>query len=326
MSVETTIEPLSEREVIIASGGDPDAVPEAKEVETKEEEKAGDDKEVAKGKDAQPASTTWIDDSIKAKAKDFDLDDEDLADFGTVEEFNRAVKILDKQKTKAPAKAAEKKADPVVEDEDEDIDPGKYDGFDDEVIKLAKVAKKSRDQVKAQTAKLAELTEGVQALISRQQQADQDRVLVDFHDVLETQDEGLFGRAMNKKGEVVELDAAKEENRRKVFEQFVKLHNEAITEAAKAGKEPKLPPMRKLIEKATEQALTKELLAKERKRLQDELAAQSKKRRPVAGSVPRNVSVPAKREATDTASMVSEIANDPVIAKFWEKAQEENGK
>lgn len=335
------VEPLTERELIIAGGGDPDAAPvaeekeaaepEKSEVETKaEEKKAVDDKEVAKGTDAQPASS-WIDDTVKAKAKDYDLDEEDLKDFGTAEEFARATKILDKQKAKA-VKPAEKKvelakaeADP--EEQDEDIDPAKYAEYDEDVVKLAKVAKKSREQVKAQAAEQAELKKAVQELMTRQQRADQQRVLVDFHDILESQDEDLFGRAVNKAGEPVELDAAKEDNRRKVYEQFVKLHNEEIAEAQKAGREPKLPPMRKLIEKATEMALAKELVARERKRVQDEIAAQSKKRRPVSGSTTRNNPVPAKKpQANDTASLVSEIANDPQIAKFWEKAQEENGK
>lgn len=279
---------LTEREEILAGGGNPDAVIEdtiadvepgaAEAAEVTEAESVAGGKEAVVSKDAPPA---------------------------------KPIKEVVEPVVKAEPEV-------VAEEDDLDIDPEEYarDGYDEKTVKLAKFAQKQKDNVK-------QLKGEVKAIADKQAAAEQSRFIESFHDTLDTMDADLFGRSLDKDGNEVAISEDLDANRRLVFDRYVKLNNEIAAEAKKAGKEPKFPSMRSLLKTATEEALSKKLVAREAARVKSELAEQSKKRRPVAGAGARRPEIVEDKKSSK--NLATEIANDPSIKKFLAQCDDANG-
>lgn len=332
---------LTEREIAIAQGLDPDAKPEptedakpvaakssAKTKETDESEEseetsddaesekqvAGKSKDAAqvqkseKGKEARPAATSWINADVKAQAKELGLDEAEIGEFESLAEFNRAAKHLAKHK-------AEKKATP--DDEDIELNEKDFADYDENTLKLVKLAKKLKDEVKRLSGETKASAEARQ--VEKHQQ-----LIEQFHTTLDGMSEELYGRSQDEDGDEAELSEELDGNRRKVFEKFVKLYNAEVDAAEKEKRRPKLG-LKKLLKEAETLALSKEIKELEKQKRNDELKDQAKKRRPVSSSVPRQHEAPAKG-AKEKKIDPSEIANSPDLVKMFDKFQEENGK
>ena len=123
MSVENENEPveLTERELAIIGGKDPDAIAEAAtenrdgagaETDDAASSTPADDESTAEsagepvkdevpsggGKEAADSAVpSWIKDDHRELAKSYELTDEDLRDFASETEFRRATRIIDKE-------------------------------------------------------------------------------------------------------------------------------------------------------------------------------------------------------------------------------------
>jgi len=113
MPIETTdgtLE-LTEREVAIAQGRDPDEITtdETPEVETSVEDTV--DEEVASEPSSEPAEETWINAEITELADSYGFTGEDMKLFESEAEFRRAGMLFDRQML---SKAEPKAEDPVL--------------------------------------------------------------------------------------------------------------------------------------------------------------------------------------------------------------------
>lgn len=325
---------LTEREIAIARGEDPDAKQapasdeaadqvegEDTELETEEELEA----EGESGKDAvKGAKEGASPEAKKAKAKskkeevEAELEDEDEEDSEEDEEEEEAEKPEPKAKSKSKSKAKAKSEDDEVE-----IDPSEYEaeGYDEKTMKLVKHAKKLEEKLKNMEASVAEVQK-IEA--ARQHQ----RHLDDFHDAIDTLPKSLVGRSVDENDNPVKLTGKAAENREAIWEKAKELYNtqvkKAFKKAEKSGTDPEVPDLRKVAKDAAQIILADQIREADRKEIRRDLVEQSKKRRPVAGGSARREFVPGGQRYQE-ADPVKAIANDPRLVKFWEKAQEENG-
>lgn len=294
---------LTDREKAIARGEDPEALKQAD---------GGADKEVQEeGVKDDAAATASTGDGEKEEESDDDADKE------------AAEEAKAESKSEAPAKEEKKQQEEAKGSEEIDLDPKKFQdaGYDEETIKIVNFARKLKDE-------LGELKESVKQVRENESQREHQRLLDEFHEVCDTFEQDLFGRSLDESGDLKDLAKSETENRKKVYEQFVTLYNDAakkaVKEAKKNNSEPEFPNHRQFIKKAKEQVFAEELRKREKKALQDQVAEQSKKRRPVGSGIPHKAGTPAQGKDRDI-DPIKRIANDPRILKFWKESQEANG-
>lgn len=306
------VEELSEREIAIAQGMDPDLTPTEPAQEPEEEEagtaEVGQDAEVA---DEQPDGdkevATWYGDDDLELAGTYGLSADDLEVFASKDEFAKVTRLLDKAQTwkqaKEPDPEPETSAENLTNSEEQDdfaLDPDKYveAGYDDETVNLVRYTKRLHDELSEVRSRLAAQ--------EKEQQERQERDFIDaFHNTVDSMDEELFGRS-------AKMTDSANENRKKLFETAVEIHS---TLAAQ-GRAPSLPV---LLRRAEAVAFGEQILERERKNLKAELAEQSRRRRRVAGATrPRGAPAPAAKGDDD-------IVNHPEIVAAWERMQEEAG-
>ena len=317
---------LTEREMAIARGENPDEVaPKAKD------EKASDEKPEAEESEQDEDEEVVAEESGKGKeakgAKDGAAarSDEDDEEEDEDEEEEEPVKPAPKSEAKSKAKAKQKpKAEEAdAEEEELDLDPEKYaqEGYDDDTVKLVKYTKKLKDE-------LSELRESVKQVQQLEAKRQHQRQLDDFHEACDSLPEEIVGRSVDKSGEYVKLAEKASEARKQIWEKATELYNSEVKKALRVAKknntDPEFPDLREITKNAAEVVFAKQLREIDRKKIRQEIEDQSKKRRPAAGGSARREFVPIGEKRTDV-DPVKAMANDPRIVKFWEKAQEENG-
>jgi hypothetical protein len=333
----------TDRELALIEGRDPDELPVEEEVsETVEQEVQAEveaateqDAEVAEaevsddqpeitedvaGKDAPAQVESWVTAEDRDYARDLDLSDEDLSSFASREEFVRAAKLADKQRVASLKKEipAEKAVEQPVA-KDDPLDPKKWDEYADDTKTLVQTLRDERAAREAMAKQLE--AQQAQSLAVQQYFAQQAHAakLNSFHDVLDSLEPEFFGKSTDEKGKYKSLDAAHNGNREKVW----KAKEELEAVYAHRGQQP--PPEKVLIQRAKELALGDEIRKAEKAKLSKTLAAQSRQRRPVAGSKPiaAGVKKEDKRTYRTIEEQAAEIANLPQVAKAWTNLQQE---
>ena|GEM_PF-3179213 len=338
------IEPLTEREKLIATGEDPDKIV----LDAGAADGEGEVKEDAKGMEAQPSPDVqdepaeepaevaaeepaeeaaveepWYKAHL-GEAGDYGLAEDDLKELSDEGEYRRLTMLLDRHLLRrpdgepedAPATKESLKAEPEAETPAEDVlDPQKYidAGYDEEVVSLVKRIADQSQRLDTQTKQLEELAEfNRQSAVQQAQEARQ--YFVDaFHDVLDNMDVDRYGRSVVD-DEVVPLTGRFDESRRKVFEAVTKI-TDSIVARTPAGERPKIPPLQSLVRRA-EVAVFGQPQSRDNR-----VAEQSKRRRPVASSVRR--SLPKAQEADK--DPVMDVVNNPDVVEMWNRFKEENG-
>jgi hypothetical protein len=276
------------------------------------------------GKDAaEPAVPAWVKDEHRELAKSYGLSDDDLRDFGTEAEFNRAGRLIDKQFAaqlapppqlpeppplqKQPAQATDKMS---VKPE---LDPDKFKaaGYDDEVLNVVKFAKERE-------AELQRLQQELEATHVAAQEAEFRRTYETLEATYDSMESGRFGRRSNKDGSQRELTRAERESRDKVNQAA----NMLAAGIIQTGKQ--LPPLGILLKRAEAFTFADEIRAEERRKVQTAITDQSKRRRPVAGQRPVRSAVPAGKPVTIN-EQAKNLANDPAIVKAWDDAMQASG-
>jgi hypothetical protein len=348
---ESTLE-LSEREIAIARGEDPDTQvdqtsPADTEVSTEatgEAEAATDSgdtggteaadksseaglraEEPAKdgeqgGKEAATGSS-WLDSETRTLGQSYGLSDDELKGFTSAEEFRRFTSFYDKQlaagklaKPQDSQAAAQEKPSEQPEAKAEtvelDVEAYRKAGYDDDTIRLVQYAKGLKEKVDAFEPQINEMRQH----FVQQQQQQQIQV---FHDAVDQLDEKLFGRSIDKSGRFTQLPREADENRRKLFGAMQTLSSGMLAQ----GQE--LPPVSVLLKRAEQFAFAEEVESRAKRKVQEQLTAQSKRRRPAPAS--RAARPTATKKQPGVGGQVSEIVDNPEIVKLWNQMQEENG-
>jgi hypothetical protein len=321
---------LTEREITIAQGLDPDAVDssveqdadsdvaadpvsvQAEETVTNEADAVSEGSEEV-GKEA-PASADWLDDSTREVALSYGLSEDEVKEFSSQAEFNRFSRMMDKQFTSLGSQKIAPKQEPVAPQESNDLDLSKFDPetYDPETIQLVKYAKETREE-------LNRIKQETEVLMMAQRQVEQTRQVNEFHNVVDSLGDDRFGKTVDESGNIQPLSAAANELRKRVFESAAILAAGIIKRAEDAGTQANLPPMPVLVKRAYQMEFAQDIAARERKSVQNKITAQSKLRRPVAGH--RGVAA-APAAGRDEAQR---LASNPAIVKAWKQFHAENG-
>lgn len=224
----------------------------------------------------KPAADSWRDADVKSLAKSYGFTDDELNEFGSKAEFNRATRLVDRQlavrRQVAELPAVEKPNATAVEKPASLVERMKAKGFDEDSIEIARQLEENNKQL--------------QDIATRSQHAESQRQFDYFHGIVDGMSEKLFGRATDSAGRPVQLSDAANENRRKLYEAADMIAEGINARAQKLGVQPSMPPMHEIVRQAGAMVFAKEMLAEERATLVKQVAAQSKNRRPVAGSRP----------------------------------------
>lgn len=353
--IETPVLELTEREKEIAAGGDPDAVTQESatdgagveaegtdaptEIPDGGEAEAGDGSEDQPegGTDAAPEPETWIDDDAKTLAKSYGLTEDELSTFGSAAEFDRATALFDRKLVAgvraAPVAEPAAESAPVIPPVTQDAAPSlkKLDeqayvkaGYDNDTLELVR----NHNAMVEQNERLAKMVGELDQF--RQQQVQQDelvqhrRRLDHFHDVVDQLDAGRYGRSVDDNGRPLPLNKLTNENRKTLWENANLLRDGLALQARRSGQPVEELSMSVLLKRAERLAFGNDLIAEERRKFQEQVSAQSKRRRPAAGrSRPMAPVKPA--EGGGVADPAAEIASNPEIIKMWDRFQDESG-
>ena len=296
---------LTDREIAIAQGRDPEAVDEPEE----EAEEEADDTEVD-GKDAADSSSTdseWIDDSVKELAGSYGIDDDSLKSFRDAKDFQKFATILEKTLGAAPAKTEtkeESKPEPKEEakaGDELDVKFFEEEGYDEHTLKLVKSVAQGQEVIKG-------LVDRISQLESRLQEADK-KVETD---VLNRDIDELGGRF----GKSDSLTSGQQKAREKLVDSIslVKASMEKRGEKATSAV---------VLRRAELLAFGEEILAEETAKQKEALSQSVRKQSAKRRSVGRNTKPPARAERPGEArDPVKAIANDPALVAFWNDAQD----
>ena len=321
---------LTERELAIAHGDDPDSTPpvepEEVEAEATEEPTAIEDASPPTEEPVEIAETpaSWLTAEVKELGQSYGLSDDEISSFASQDEFDRAARLFDRNLVKqskapepvvpAPVKAEEKPAEvPATLD----LDPEKYKeaGYDEDTVNLVRFAK-------SQQEKLDQLNQQMETFRQSQVQERQHREIIAFHDAVDQLDSKRFGRSVDEKGRPVPLSKEADAERRRLFEAKAEIESALAAKARAAGEEPQFIPMSVLIQRAHKYGFSDEIEADRKEQLQKDLKAQSRRRRPVSVNRPTNGKVQRRDEPNNPVDDL--LANETIAARF-KQYQEENG-
>lgn len=303
---------FTEREKAIARGDDPDAVGQETENENEEVEEepetevqAGEDPQEEEGKEA------WVTDDLKALAGSYGWTEDQVKGFGSREGFLNAAQAVDRQLT-APPKPDEEEEEKPPGRKDLDLDAFKEAGFDERSLELVEYARGLR-------AELDELRPVVENFTKQQAQQQEQQQAWTFHNSVDGMDEGRYGRLVQN-GVVSQLAPEQDVARRKLFDAAETLRLGLTAKYEAEGREPEIPPLPVLLQRAEMLAFGEDIRKQEREQLRQKVEEQSKRRRPSPGR--GKLSAPAQTKESDP---VKAIANHPDVVAYWNQAQAENG-
>jgi len=310
---------LTDRELAIIQGDDPDDLGAENETPTD----AGtadvtDDDEAGKDAPEPDQEESWVTEDLKQLAGTYGLQEDDISDFGSGEEFLKAAGMLEKLSLRAAQKqwqdsqAVQGNTSPTGK-----VDPGKVEESlpSSESAKLEDQIKKLRDEgydesliapMEAVAATLRQF-EGkfgqIQPVIETQQQRyvaeRQSQVMGSFHDVVDSLG-GRFG------GSDAALTAEQETNREKLFNAARLVERDILSRGQT------LPSMKVVLQRAELLAFNDEIRAERQASLSKQVRGQAGKRRSAGRTVTQRSKPPG-----DSDDPVAAIANSPeMIALF----------
>ena len=334
---------LTEREIAIAKGENPDAPVETPEVESQVESQventevategepteaveqdAGQEVQDA-GRDAQPRD--WVDEDAKSVAKSYGLSEDDLKSFASKDEFVRFSAFFDKQLTKkepvaeAPKPEAKSESKTATQEEDYsiDLDRLRNEGYDEETLRIARAAKKAFEENKALMERLSPLESNFKQIQEHYDRQIAQQRAEAFHTEVDSLNPDLFGRARDESGRFRALDGKFSENRKRLYEAAETIVHGITRRAELQGVAPELPSPRVILQRAMNLQFAEDIAKAERAKIQGQLKSQSARRRPVGTS---KAASPSSNPGADP---VKSITNDPSIVAAWNKFTQENG-
>jgi hypothetical protein len=351
-AVESESVELTEREIALAQGLDPDTV--GSEASTENRDGAGEvtddaasstpadqDESTAESvgqpvKDdgaigtpdggteaAEPAVPAWIKDEHRELAKSYGITADDLQDFGSEQEFRRVGRMIDKQfaaqaapvETPAPQQAVQPKA-PATDNVSvtrPDLDPDKFKAAGYD-DEVLNVVKFAKER----EAEFAKLQERLESQERANQEAEYRRTYETLEATYDSMDGRRYGRRANKDGSQRELSRGERESRDRVNQAA----NTLAAGIIHTGKQ--LPPIGILLQRAEALTFAEDIRAEERRKVQAAITDQSKRRRPVAGQRPVKAAARSGKPTTMN-EYAAEVANSPAVVKAWNDAQEAAG-
>ena len=333
---------LTEREIQIAKGENPDAPeaqPEAEvqsEVQPESTEQAhealeqeaveqeashdGDDK-------GTEARASWVDSEAEALGKSYGLDKSQIEGFSSKDDFLRAARMMDSNLVrkeepkveKAPESKAPEKSDTLSHDDlDKFIEEMKAEGYDEKSVRLAVIAKQALDENKALNAKFSPLEKQLSEMRSVYEKQVQDQRANQFNAEVDKLHPDLFGKSRDESGKFISMDKKHSDNRQKLYEAAETIVEGMVRRAEKTGQPLNIPAPDVVLKRAMNLAFGDDLLNLERSKFQNKAVQQSKTRRSVGTSRPAITSRTEPGSAQD-------IANSPEIVAAWKKFTSENG-
>jgi hypothetical protein len=325
---------LTEREIALCKGEDPDAASAEQNEEPGNGTEAVDEgkeaPQVAEQKTEEEKPASWIDEDVKSQAASYGMSEEELAGFKDVNEFRRAGKLVDRHLVKAgktveatpPAKVADEKpttetASPAAE-EDLSLDPEQYvkDGYDEQTVKLVRFASRLKKDIES-------IRESEIRLRRDQTEANNRHRLAMFHSEADRLNRERYGESTDADGRVVKLTDEQDARRRTLWETVDTIASGIAARAAAEGKRPEFPSFRVLLRRAEQLAFGEELRKDEQKQMQEKLASQSKRRRPIPGAA--IVRTPPGGGSGSKGDPIRAIVDHPDLVKLWNGYQEANG-
>jgi len=316
---------LTDREVSIARGEDPETAGELEEDATEEADgmEAVEEEDGASEAEGTDADSSWVNDDVKKLAESYGIGEEGLsANFQNESEFRRFAAMLSKygvekqgeqtvaeQNTEEAVEPAQEKAHEEAHDEAHDGAPAALDpkwfeenGYDEQTVKIVDTLVKSEALVQQLTDRIGKLEGMLEESGKQQETALLERAIDDVG--------GRFGSSGSLSDE---QRAARDKllEAAEVVKQSLEKRGETTVTAAT------------LLRRAELLAFGDEILAEESARakeaLADKVKKQSAKRRPVG----RNTKPPVRRELPGEAEdPVKAIANSPEVLEFWNSLED----
>ena len=367
---------LTEREIAIASGADPDSLDTSS---SNDEEGSvvgagdvgGDDfaddsnvgQNVAKSEGGTDAASsdvldeedskdgneendtkvkTWHSDDDVRLAAAYNIDPEELASFGSRDEFLRAAILFDK-KLLAEAAAIKESENTVstvkigetekntekTRDSIEKIDPTKYSAeeYGPDTVNLVKQLRFMQDRQEAYEVALKQAEEFQKQVQVSFQEHQHRQKLESFHDAVDQMDVSRYGRSIDDNGNYVPLDKSVDDNRRKLFDTVEMLSNAIVQTAVRSKTTPVVPPLTVLLRRAEQVAFGKEIADRDKKEFEGRLKAQAKRRRSAGSasgisSMQNKASMNTQGKSNAEAGSAASIANNPTIVAGWNRITE----
>ena len=307
---------LTEREVAIASGGDPESVgveEEATEEAVADTTDEADDTEVVEEEDGASEvedegteatdTDSWVNDHIKALAETYGISEDGLETFGSESEFRKFASLMDKygDKPKGETKAEpEAKTEAVVDDE---LDPQKFaeEGYDDNTVKIVDTLVKSKATVSQLVDRISKL-ESMLEESSRQQETT------------------LLHRAIDEIGGRFGSGGTLTDEQKAARDKLLEAADVVKQSLEKRG--DKVVNASVLLRRAELLAFGDEIIAEEAAKAKEAMAEkvkkQSAKRRPVG----RNTKPPARQALGEVDNPAKAIANSPELVEFWKNLED----
>lgn len=307
----------------------PEAPPETPEPDGEAETEApteGEPEEASAGEsdsesDAPKEPSAWITDEVRGLAQSYGLTEQDLGEFSGPDEFHRQARFFDGKLLGAPPSSPPTGQQPEPEKKTEIsglIDVAKYkeEGYDELSISWAESHNKLVEDQRRM--------EGVfNDFIQQVQEAERQQYANVVHDYLDQMDEGRYGRSANERGNTLKLSPEQIAARTQVFDMAASMREALVNQAQQAGREPVIPPLVTLLQRADNYCFATENRERDRKQIQEQLAKQAKKRRPVSA---RPKTVPAPKEELKAPQTeedyIVHLVNDPELTKHFEELQE----
>lgn len=284
------------------------------ETDEEPEDEVRDEEETEAEAEAEAPVEAWYDDDVKAIADTYGLTEDDLKGFSGKEEFDRATSFWDRQakslyqQKQEPAPSKEEPAEekePLPRDEYGFIDPEYYrkNEFSDETIALVESLRESQEQL---------------AAMQRQQMIVQQQAELNaFHDAVDSFDPKFYGSSLTDDGMPANLNEDLAGRRQKLLEETYAVAERIARRQEASGQPVRLPPWRVLIKQADNIVFGEERRQEEQGQRMRQIQNQSRRRRPVATNAAAS---PAVRRNLPNPRDPREIAADPDIIKFWERA------
>lgn len=334
---------LTDRELAIARGEDPDGLPaespESAATDGNEEHSHSEPEgeqategSTATGKEAAAEPNSWVTDDLAELAEAYSMTREDLAQFSTKDQFLATAKMFDRAglskltTQQAPAEPGKELAAEEAVKKSQKLDREAYvkSGYSEQELALVDAFNAEIDRREQLEKQLAEQTKHFDSWKQEREEAERQRSIESFHDAADTMEEWLFGRSLDKNGRVVVLSDDQNKNR-------AALHNAAhavrqmFEQAIAGGQQITMPSERAILQRAKHMVFGSAIAERERADLQKSISDQSKRRRPAGTRPVRPVGGAKKPAAKSPEEMAVDVANDPDVVSAWEKLQEERG-
>lgn len=335
---------LTEREIAIAQGEDPDEIQHIPEQEqdapveggmeaaaaVQEEAPASDEDSAGGSAPDEGEDGSWQTDSLKELAKSYGMSEDVLKQYGSAEELSRAFRLADAQiiglgrvsneQPAQPGQAQPPSGEPPAEVPAlVELDPQKFidEGYDENTVELVKGFVQQRETIKRLEATANQFSQFQQDMGVAQNALQRSQALNDFHDKADAMDEERFGRSLDADGKVAALSQEHEDRRRILWQKADEIKNGIVRQAQLQGVPPQIPSTQVLLHRAEQQAFSEDIRKQDRATYQQKLKAQSNTRRPSGSSKPT-----AAAAVAQYGDESERLSNLPEIIAAFEKASE----